>query len=166
LNLRYAERLRGFDPNGIILENLLAVGFNNSFIHTCLKEDKDNEDNTHSPHDGDIETFQIITELYKQQRKGPDEKSVQSPDNTPKSTTSQSITPTTHPSKKSTQNSSNGVGDKNPPHGKIDSSHKLPMRKKRKNVVGQAEEPETESEDMELETDLDNIFCNVDHPIA
>jgi hypothetical protein len=102
--------------------------------------------------------------LYKQQGKGPDEKSVQSPTSTPKSTTSWSIAPTAHPSKKATQNSSNEGGDKNPPRGKIDSSHKLPVRKKRKNVVGQAEEPETESEDMELETDLDNVFCNVDQP--
>jgi hypothetical protein len=53
----------------------------------------------------------------------------------------------THPSKKATQNSSNAGGDKNPPRGKIDSSHKLPVRKKRKNVVGKVEELETESED-------------------
>jgi hypothetical protein len=33
------------------------------------------------------------------------------------------------------------------PRSKIDSSNKLPMRKKMKNVVGQAEEPETENED-------------------
>jgi hypothetical protein len=32
LNLRYAERIRGLDPNGIFLEHLLAVGFNNSFF--------------------------------------------------------------------------------------------------------------------------------------
>jgi hypothetical protein len=32
------------------------------------------------------------------------------------------------------------------------------VRKKRKNIVGKAEEPETESEDIELETDLDNVF--------
>jgi hypothetical protein len=37
------------------------------------------------------------------------------------------------------------------------------MRKKRKNVVGKEEEP-IESEDMELDIDLDNIFCNVDQP--
>jgi hypothetical protein len=164
LNLRYVERLRGFDPNGIFVEHLLAVGFNNSFIHTRLNEDRDNDDNTPAPDAGDLETLQSTTELYKQQGKGPGEKSVQSPATTPKSTTSQSIAPTTHPSKKETQNSSNGGGDKNPPRGKIDSSHKLPVRKKRKNVVGQAEEPETESEDMELETDLDNVFCNVDQP--
>jgi hypothetical protein len=38
------------------------------------------------------------------------------------------------------------------------------MKKKRKKFVGQAEEPEIESEDMELETDLDSVFCNVDQP--
>jgi len=52
-----------------------------------------------------------------------------------------------YPSKKATQNYSNARGHKNPPRGKIDSSHKLPVRKKRKNIVGQVKEPETESED-------------------
>jgi hypothetical protein len=50
----------------------------------------------------------------------------------------------THTGKKSTHNYSNAVGDKKPPCGTIDSYHKLPMRKKRKNIVGKAEEPETE----------------------
>jgi hypothetical protein len=36
------------------------------------------------------------------------------------------------------------------------------MRNKRKNVVGQVEETEIESEDMELELDLDSVFCNID----
>jgi hypothetical protein len=39
------------------------------------------------------------------------------------------------------------------------------MMKKRKNIVGQAEEPETKSEDMELETSMDNVFYNVDNPM-
>jgi hypothetical protein len=54
----------------------------------------------------------------------------------------------THPSNKATHKSSNIGGDKNPPHAKIDSSHKLPLKKKRKNIVGQAEEPKIESEHM------------------
>jgi hypothetical protein len=49
-------------------------------------------------------------------------------------------------------------------HPKIDSSHKLPMQKKGKRIVGEAEEPEIESENMELDTDLDSIFCNLDQP--
>jgi hypothetical protein len=38
------------------------------------------------------------------------------------------------------------------------------VEKKRKKIVGQVEEPEIESENMELETDLDSVFCNLDHP--
>jgi hypothetical protein len=41
---------------------------------------------------------------------------------------------------------------------------KLLVRKKRKNIMEQAEEIETESEDMELEINLDNVFCIVDQP--
>jgi hypothetical protein len=77
----------------------------------------------------------------------------------------------THSNKKATQNYSNEGGDKNPPPGKINSSHKLLVRKNRKNVVEEAEEPQTESdihvfslEDMELETDLENVFPNFDQP--
>ena len=70
----------------------------------------------------------------------------------------------THPSKKETQNYSNGGGDNNPPHPKIDSSHKVPVEKKRIFFLGKAEEPEIESENMELETDLDSVFCNLYHP--
>jgi hypothetical protein len=70
-----------------------------------------------------------------------------------------------HPSKKETHNYSNEGGDKNPPHRKIDSSHKLPMMKKRKNIVGKAKEPETESENMQLETVVDDVFCKVDQPV-
>jgi hypothetical protein len=102
--------------------------------------------------------------LYKQQGKGPGEKSVQSTNNTPKSTTSQSIAPTTHHNNKATQSSSNGGGDNDPPHSKIDSSHKLPVDKKRKKIVGQAEEPEIQSENMELEPDLDSVFRYLDQP--
>jgi hypothetical protein len=48
-------------------------------------------------------------------------------------------------------------------HPKIGSSHKLPMEKKGKRIVGEVDEPEIESENMDLDVDLDNIFCNLDH---
>jgi hypothetical protein len=38
------------------------------------------------------------------------------------------------------------------------------VEKKRKKIVGQAEEPEIESENMELETDLDSVFRKLDQP--
>jgi hypothetical protein len=165
LNLRYVEILRGFDPNkNFFLEHLQTLGFDNSFFKKHLTENRDTDDNTPASDVDDLDTLQSTTELYKQQGKGPGEKSVQSTDNTPKSTTSRSIAPTAHHNNKETQNSSNGGGDNNPPHPKIDSSHKLPVDKKRKKIVGQAEEPEIESENMELETDLDSVFCNLDQP--
>jgi hypothetical protein len=66
LNLRYAKRLRGFNPNGIFVEHLLAIGFNNYFIHTLLNEHIDNDNNTPTIDVGDLETLQSTTELYKQ----------------------------------------------------------------------------------------------------
>jgi hypothetical protein len=60
------------------------------------------------------------------------EKNAQYPIVTPKSTTSHSSTPTAYPSKKVTHSSSGGGRDKNPPSDKIKSSHKLPVRKKKK----------------------------------
>jgi hypothetical protein len=71
--------------------------------------------------------------------------------------TSRSIASTTHPSKKATQKSSNGGGDKNPPRIKIDSSHKIPLAKKRKNNAGQAEDPEIESEQLHLQIETEHM---------
>jgi hypothetical protein len=64
LNLTYDERIKGFDPNGMFRENLLSVGFSNSFIHRCMTEDKDSDGNTPSSDDCDVETLQSVTELY------------------------------------------------------------------------------------------------------
>jgi hypothetical protein len=75
LNLTYAERLKGFDPNGIFREHLLVVGFSDSFIHRHLAEDRDSDDNNPAFGDCDVETLQSTTELYKQQGKVSGEKS-------------------------------------------------------------------------------------------
>jgi hypothetical protein len=129
-NLKYAEKVKGFNPDGIFVEHLLAVGFNSSFIDIILKEDEDNASGSPAHDIDDLETILNTNELYKQKRKGPGEKSTQSSTVTPKTTTSQSRTPTTYPSKKVTHNSSGEGGDKNPPSGKIESSHKLSTSKK------------------------------------
>jgi hypothetical protein len=62
-----------------------------------------------------------------------------------------------YPSKKVTQSYSSRGGDKNPPSCKIESSHKLPARKKLKKIVQEEEGPRGEIdihdlslEDMEL----------------
>jgi hypothetical protein len=45
LNLRYAEILRGFDPNNFFLQHLQTLGFNNSFFKKHLLENGDTDDN-------------------------------------------------------------------------------------------------------------------------
>jgi hypothetical protein len=77
--------------------------------------------------------------------------------NTPKSMTPWSIASTVHPSKKETQKSSNGGGDKNPPRINIDSSHKVPLTKKRKSNAGHAEEPQTESGKLQIEIEVEQM---------
>jgi hypothetical protein len=66
LKLIYFERMRGLDPNGIFVEHLLEVGFNNCFIHTLLNEDRDNDENTPALDTGNLDTLQSTIELYKQ----------------------------------------------------------------------------------------------------
>jgi hypothetical protein len=163
-NLRYAEDIRGFDPYDIFRQHLQTLGLDDCFVNKHLPKNRDSGDNGPASDADDVETVQSCTKLYTQQGKGPSDKSVQSANTTPKSTTSRSIAPTAHHSNKETQSSSNGGGDNDPPHSKIDSSHKLPVEKKRKKNVGQAEEPEIQSENMELDTDLDTMFPFLDQP--
>jgi hypothetical protein len=157
LNLTYVERLKGFYPNGIFREHLLGVGFNTSFIHTCLTQDRNNVNNNPTSINCDVERLQSATELYRQHEKVSDEKSTQSPTNTPKSTTSWIISLTVHPSKKATQKYLNGRGDKNPPRINIDSSHKISLTKKRKNNARQAEESQIESGNLQLEIEYEHM---------
>jgi hypothetical protein len=131
LNLKYDENIKGFDPNGIFVEHMLAVGFRNSFIHTVLSEEENNNLGAPAHNDGDLETVLSTNEFYKKKGKGPDEKSVQSPTITSNTTTSHSNAPTAHPTKKVTNTISNDGGEKKPPSGKIESSHKLPLKTKR-----------------------------------
>jgi hypothetical protein len=91
LNLKYVERIKGFDPNGIFVEHMLAVGFNNSFIHIVLSEEEDNNLGAPTHNVGDLETVLSTNEFYKQKGKGPSEKSAQSPTVTPKTTTSRAM---------------------------------------------------------------------------
>jgi hypothetical protein len=171
VNLKYVERIKGFDPNKILVEHMFSVGFNNSFIHTILSEEEDNNFGAPAHNVGDLETILSTNEFYKKKGKGPSKNSAQSPIVNPKTTTSQSNAPTTHPTRKFTNNSSRGRGEKNPPPGKIESSHKLTLRKKRKNVVQEEEYHHIENginklslEDMELEADIEKLFPTIDQP--
>jgi hypothetical protein len=133
-NPRYAEHIKGFNPYDIFRQHLHSLGLDDCFVNKHLPKNKD----SHGPTSDacDVETVQSCTKLYTQQGKDPSDKSVQSANTTPKSTTSRSIARTAHHNNKETQNSSNGGGDNDPPHSKIDSSHKLLVEKKRKKNVG------------------------------
>jgi hypothetical protein len=74
-----------------------------------------------------------------------------------------------HPYKKVTNSSPGGGGDKKPPPRKNEISHKLPLWKKRKDIVQEEEEHCVGSEinslsikDMELESDIEKMFPNID----
>jgi hypothetical protein len=115
VNLKYPEKIKGFDPNKILLEHMLSVGFSNSFIHTMLNEEEDNTQSTHVHNVGDLETIRITNKFYKQKGKGPSERSTQSLVVTPKNTTSQRNAPMTHPIRNISNSISSRGGEKNPP---------------------------------------------------
>jgi hypothetical protein len=84
VNLKYAEKIKGFDPSKIFVEYMLSVGFKNSFIHTILNEEEYNTQSAHVHNVGDLETILSTNEFYKKKGKGLSERSAQSPVVTPK----------------------------------------------------------------------------------
>jgi hypothetical protein len=63
MNLKYAENIKGFDPNIIFLEHMLAVGFNNSIMHIVLGEEEDNNLGAPTPNADDLETVLSTNEF-------------------------------------------------------------------------------------------------------
>jgi hypothetical protein len=115
VNPKYVENIKGFDPNKIFVEHMLLVGFNNSFIHTILSEEEENNLGSLAQKSSELETILNTNEFHKKKGKGPSEKRSQSPVVTPKTTTSRINAPTTQPTRKATNSSSSGRGEKNPP---------------------------------------------------
>jgi len=76
LNLKYDEKIKGFSPNKIFVEHMLAVKFNNSFMHTIQSEEEDNKLSAPTHNVGDLETILSTNEFYKLKGKGLSEKSV------------------------------------------------------------------------------------------
>jgi hypothetical protein len=101
-NLRYVEDIRGFDPYDIFRQNLQTLGLDDCFVNKHLPKNKDNGDNGLASNANEVQIVQSCTKLYTQQGKGPSDKSVQSTNTTPKSTTSRSIPPMDHHSNKET----------------------------------------------------------------
>jgi hypothetical protein len=65
LNLKYSEKLKGFDASGIFVEHLLVVGFNNYFINVIFNEEGYNASGTHAHDIDDLETILNTNKSYK-----------------------------------------------------------------------------------------------------
>jgi len=74
LNLKYVEKIKGFNPKGIFVEHMIVVGFNNSFIHIVLSEEEDNNLSAHIHNVGDLKMILSTNEFYKKKGNGPNEK--------------------------------------------------------------------------------------------
>ena len=77
----------------------------------------------------------------------------------------------THPVRKIANSISSGGGEKNISPEKIENSHNLPVRKKRKNLIQEEEDNLIENDiqifsldDMELEVDIEKIFPALEQP--
>jgi hypothetical protein len=71
LNLKYAERIRGFDPNGIFVGHMLTMGFSSSFIHTVLGEEEENNLGNPTHTAGDVETVLRLMNCINKEEKVP-----------------------------------------------------------------------------------------------
>jgi hypothetical protein len=74
LNIKYVEKIIGFDPNKIFLEHMLTMGIINSFTHTILGEEEDNNLANPTHIVDNLETTLSTNEFYKQRGKVPNEK--------------------------------------------------------------------------------------------
>jgi hypothetical protein len=80
LNLKYAEKIKGFDPSHIFVDHMQSVGFSNAFTQTIIfgEEEGNTQDTLVQPID-DIEIVISTTDQHKKKGKGPNEKGAQSP---------------------------------------------------------------------------------------
>jgi hypothetical protein len=97
VNLKYDEKIKGFDPNKIFVEHMLSIGFNKLFIHTMFNEEEDNNQGDPVHNVGDLETILSTNKFYKKKGKGSSENISQSLVVTPKITTSRRNYPMTPP---------------------------------------------------------------------
>jgi hypothetical protein len=145
-NLRFAEEIKGFDPNHLFYNHMISIGISPALANTLIFGEE--EGDIHDPPSqgiekkyGDIETIVSTTEHYKQRGKPSGERSSQSPVVSHRSVlpkvNSQSVA--SQQRKSSTNNSDDG-GEKNPPQGKLENPHKLKVKRKINNSQQEEEE--------------------------
>jgi hypothetical protein len=168
-NLKFAEEIKGFDPNHLFYNHMISVGISPALVNTLIFGEE--EGDSHDPpiqgikkNYGDIETIVSTTKHYKQRGRSSGERNAQSPIVSHRSVlpkiNSQS---TTTQQRKSSNNNSGDDGEKNPPQGNLENPHKLKVKRKRTNSQQEGEEqniPENNIslEDMDLDVDIENIW--------
>jgi hypothetical protein len=82
-NLKFAEEIKGFDPNNLFYNHMVAVGLSPTMINTLIFGEE--EGDSHDPlvqgvnkDFGDIETIVSTTEGHKQRGKPSNERNAQS----------------------------------------------------------------------------------------
>jgi hypothetical protein len=79
LNLKYENKIKGFDPSNISMDHMQSMGFSSAFTQTILsKEEEGNNQDTPLQDVDDIETLISTTDRYRKRGKGPNEKGTQS----------------------------------------------------------------------------------------
>jgi hypothetical protein len=63
-NLRYAESIRGFDPDNIFRQRLQTLGLDDCFFKKHMSENRDIGDNAPASDVDDLDTLQSSTKLY------------------------------------------------------------------------------------------------------
>jgi len=87
--LKYAEEIKGFDPNNLFIDHMTSVGFSNSLTNTFLfgEEEGDNHDPPTKIVEkimDDIETIVSMIDQYKKRVRVSSKKISQSPIVSPK----------------------------------------------------------------------------------
>ena len=65
-NLKCYEKVKGFDPDGIFVEHLLAVGLNSSFTDTIMNGDEYTTSGSHACDIDNLDTILSTNDSYKQ----------------------------------------------------------------------------------------------------
>jgi hypothetical protein len=162
--LKVVDYVKGFDPQQLFMNHIISTGFSVSFINTYIYEEEENEgNNSQEKLVQDLETIISTNKAYKQHGKVISEKGSKSQSSSQKSGTPKQHTQNNFQDK---QNSliNNSGGDNDPDHGEknIESTHKLPVVK-RKRYKNQEETEQCIPDDdvllqnMDLDVDIENI---------
>jgi hypothetical protein len=135
-NLKFADEIKGFDPNHLFIDHMTSIGYNTSLTNTFLFEEEEGDSQDPPIPVGerktkDIETIVSTVDKHKQRGQVANERSTHSPSISHKNNLPKQISqPMTPQKKKSSTNNSDDGGDQNPSRGNLETSNKLQVKRK------------------------------------